>query len=303
MNLLITGGAGFIGSHITEQAIAKGWTVSVLDNFSTGKQENLPNGITVFRASVTDYASLLTLVKTVQPNVISHQAAQPSLRTSLEKPEFDALTNIIGTINVIKAAREVKAHVILASTSAVYDADGNLPYLEDDDVSPTLPYGISKCAAELYLIHSGLSYTVFRYGNVYGERQVEVGENQLVPHCLNHLLHGKPFAINGDGTRSRDFVYVGDVARANLMAAEAKPQGIYNIATGTGVSVQRVCNTLASLCGKKDYAFEHGEPKAGEAVHTALDSTKAHLEFGWKAETFLEEGLRKVVKWEKSKTQ
>src|SRR3990167_646402 len=206
MKLLITGSAGFVGSHIAEQAIAKGWDVSALDNFSTGKQENLPQaGVTIFHSSVTDYPSVHSLINIIQPDVISHQAAQPSLRTSIDRPDFDALTNIIGTINIIKAAREVGAHVILASTSAVYDSDGNLPYLEDDDVSPTLPYGISKASAETYLIHSGLSHTVFRMGNVYGERQIEGGENQLVPHCLNHLLRDKPFAINGDGTRTRDF--------------------------------------------------------------------------------------------------
>lgn len=302
MKLLCTGGAGFVGSHIVEQAIAKGWTVSVLDNFSTGKPENIPNaGVTVFHSSVTDYPSVHSLMKIIQPDVISHQAAQPSLRTSLDRPDFDAHTNIIGTINVIQAAREVNAHVILASTSAIYDPGGNLPYLEDDDAYPTLPYGISKCAAELYLIHSGLSHTVLRYGNVYGERQVEVGENQLVPHCIHHLLHGNPFVINGDGTRTRDFVYADDVARANLMAAEARPQGIYNIATGQGTSVQRVCETLAGLCGKKGYAFEHGDPKPGEAAHVILDSTKANLAFGWKAETKIADGLRNVVHWEKRK--
>jgi UDP-glucose 4-epimerase len=301
--ILITGGAGFIGSHITDLALSLGWQVAVVDNFSTGKQENVNPLATVFRSSITDYASLKSIMDIVRPDVISHQAAQPSLRTSLENPAFDAQTNIIGTINVVMLAKEVGAHVILASTSAVYDSTGHLPYLEDDDIAPHLPYGISKAAAEMYVSSLGVSHTIFRYGNVYGERQVEVGENQLIPHCVHHLLHRKPFKINGDGMRSRDLIYVGDIARANMMAAEAKPQGVYNIANGESFTINEICGSLAYLCRKPDYKFEYGEAKAGEAEHTLLHPGKAFQEFSWKAETKLEDGLRRVVEWEKKQVK
>jgi UDP-glucose 4-epimerase len=301
--ILISGGAGFVGSHIADLAVFLGWKVAILDNLSTGKESNLNPSATFFRSSITDYPSLKSIVDIVRPDVICHQAAQPSLRTSLEKPAFDAQTNIIGTINVIEAAKEVGAHVILASTSAVYDATGNLPYLEDDDISPHLPYGISKAAAEMYVINSGISATVLRYGNAYGPRQLEVGENQLVPHCVHHLLHKTPFKINGDGMRSRDLIYVGDVARANMMVAEAKPQGVYNIANGVSFTINEVCAALAYHCRKPDYKFEYGEAKAGEAEHTLLHPGKAFETFGWKAETKLEDGLRRVVEWEKKQVR
>lgn len=299
--ILITGAAGFIGSHIADLALSLGWKVAIVDNFSTGRAENCNPDAGVFTSSITDAASFNSIVKLFQPDVISHQAAQPSLRTSLDRPAFDALTNIIGTINVIQAAKESGAHLIIASTSAVYDSDGLLPYLEDDNIAPHLPYGISKAAAEMYTANSGISHTILRYANVYGERQVEVGENQLIPHCVHHLLQGKPFKINGDGMRSRDLIYVGDVARANMMAAETKPQGVYNIATGESHTINDVCGKLAELCGRPDYQFEHGEAKAGEAEHTLMQPIKASFDFGWEAKTKLEDGLRRVVEWEKRK--
>jgi UDP-glucose 4-epimerase len=147
-------------------------------------------------------------------DAICHQAAQPSLRRSIDDPAHDALVNIVGTINVIQAAKACGAHVVFASTSAVYDPAGGA-FTEDSPIRPNLPYGIAKATAEQYLQHSGISHTILRYGNVYGPRQIQVGENQLIPHCLAHILDGKPFVINGDGEQTRDFVYVEDIARAN----------------------------------------------------------------------------------------
>lgn len=288
MKILVTGGAGFIGSHIVDALVERGHEVTVLDNFSTGKRSNLFVLDCVItgdiRLSLSDYGSF---------DAICHQAAQPSLRRSIDDPAHDALTNIIGTINVIQAARSCNAHVVFASTSAVYDPAGGV-FNEGSPIMPNLPYGIAKATAEQYLRHSGVSHTILRYGNVYGPRQVAVGENQLIPHVLGHLRGGAPFAINGDGRQTRDFVYVGDIAAANVRALETRTQGTFNAGTGLGTPVLDVCEQLAWLCDWRGM-WRHGETKPGEARHVTLDSAKAARELGWKAETPLVEGLRLTV--------
>lgn len=298
MKVLVTGGAGFIGSHIVDMLLTRGHEVCVLDNFSSGHMLNLNNtrlqqGLNVFEQSVTHRINLLEVVDRFRPDAICHQAAQPSLRKSIDDPAHDAEINIIGTLNVIRAARSVGAHVVFSSTSAVY-AGSDAPMDEAYHKFPRTPYGLAKLTAERYLELSGVSHTVLRYGNVYGPRQMQVGENQLVPHCLAHIFNGKPFVINGDGEQTRDFVYVEDIARANVIAIEQKAQGTFNIGTGKGVSVNTVCETLAWLSGYTS-AFEHGPAKPGEARHVALNSSRAADVLGWQPTIPLIEGLRKTV--------
>lgn len=302
--VLITGGGGFVGSHVADMCDDRGYDITILDDFSSGKRENMGISGEIIEGSIVDDEVIDFLIKHREYDTIFHLAAQPSLRSSIEDPVNDAIINIIGTINIIKIAKAFNSHLILASTSAVYDPNGELPYRESDCVNPHLPYGIAKATAERYIQDSGVSYTLLRFGNVYGERQLEVGENQLIPHCLNYLLHDKPFVINGDGLQTRDFVYVEDIARANLMAMEKRPQGIFNCGSGEATKVIDLCYMLADINNRREvisgFDFTYGPAKEGEVKHSLLDSQKAYDVFGWKAETDLEDGLRKTYEWAKA---
>jgi UDP-glucose 4-epimerase len=292
MRVLVTGGAGFVGSHIVDALLLRGHEVTVLDDFSSGRGDNVPNDAHFQSADVSDWEDMCDVGSF---DAICHQAAQPSLRRSLDDPAHDATVNIVGTLNVIAAARACGAHVVFASTSAVY-ADSPHAVHEHSLLGPQTPYGLAKLTSERYLELSGISHTVLRYGNVYGPRQVQVGENQLVPHALAYLLDGTPFTVHGDGQQTRDFVYVGDIARANVLALEGRVQGTFNAGTGKGTSVSGVCAILANLTGKPR-AFRLGAAKAGEARHVALDSSRAREQLNWTAQTPLTAGLRETVAW------
>lgn len=294
MKVLVTGGAGFIGSHIVDALLLRGHDVMVADDMSSGRRENIP-AVRRWECDITYGDGLLATVEGAGFDVICHQAAQPSLRKSIDDPARDALVNVVGTIQVIRAARACGAHVVFASSSAIY-TDYPQPMAEWHIKDPTTPYGLAKLTAEKYLALAGISHTILRYGNVYGPRQVQVGENQLIPHCLAHLLDNQPFVIHGDGQQTRDFVYVGDIARANVLAIEGKVQGTFNCGTGRGTSVSEVCAILANLTDKPR-AFRLGASKAGEARHVAIDSTRARDVLGWTAQTPLAAGLRETVAW------
>lgn len=330
MKVLVTGGAGFIGSHIVDQLLLRGHEVLVMDDMSSGRKENLsgeypqlshwmPGSITYRSEPFHDHPTRTAIdvaAQSFQPDVVCHQAAQPSLRRSIDDPAHDATVNIIGTLNVIAAAKSCGAHIVFASTSAVYATTGAAyawhpafvsevtdtvmmrygPLSEDSPLGPTTPYGLAKLTAERYIEMLSPSHTILRYGNVYGPRQRQVGENQLIPHCLAYLLDGKPFTIHGDGQQTRDFVYVGDIARANVQAIEGKVQGVFNAGTGKGTSVNEVCGQLRVLVDI-DRPVMYGPAKAGEARHVALDSTRAKQQLGWEAETRLAAGLRETVAW------
>lgn len=293
MKVLVTGGAGFIGSHIVDALLLRGHEVHILDNLTSRRGGDVPAGAQLYIADVSEWDNVRAAGSF---DAICHQAAQPSLRRSLDDPAHDAMVNIVGTLNVIQAAKVTGAHVVFASTSAVY-ADGfDRPHVENGPFQPTTPYGLAKLTAERYIEMLAPSYTILRYGNVYGPRQVQVGENQLIPHCLAHLLDGKPFVIHGDGQQTRDFVYVGDIVRANVAAIEGRVQGTFNAGTGKGTSVNEVCAALANLCDKPR-AFRLGAAKPGEARHIALDSTRARDVLGWAAQTLLRDGLAQTVAW------
>lgn len=298
MRVLITGGAGFIGSHIADLCIRSDHRVRVIDDLSNGRISNIPrvDREQFYCDTICNAKKMIEIAKDFMPDVVCHQAAQPSLRRSIETPEYDALINIVGTINVIAAAKAVNARLLFASTSAVYDADGIIPFVENDPIAPNLPYGIAKASAEMYIVNSGLSYAILRYGNVYGPRQRAIGENQLIPHCLDQVLLGKPFVINGDGYQCRDFVYVEDIARANLAAIESQECGIFNCGSGETISVNTVCDAIANLT-TWDRVFEHGPAKAGEMRHSGLNSKRADKVLGWSAKTLLVDGLKKTIEW------
>lgn len=291
MKVLVTGGAGFIGSHIVDILSERGHRVIILDDMSSGSRENIESSDTLIVRDITE-----PIIDLGPFDVVCHQAAQPSLRRSIDDPAYDAMVNIIGTLNVIQAAKACGAHVVFASTSAVY-ADVGHPLKETGPFQPTTPYGLAKYAAERYIKLLAPSYTILRYGNVYGPRQVQVGENQLIPHCLAHLLDGEPFVINGDGEQTRDFVYVGDIARANVLAIEGRVRGVFNCGRGMPVSVRAVCEALANLCGPWMGEFAHGPAKAGEARHISLDPAYTGARLGWWAEANLTDSLKATIAW------
>jgi UDP-glucose 4-epimerase len=295
MRVLVTGGAGFIGSHIVDLLIEQGHDVMVVDDLSTGRRENLTHEVAFGQVDITKFEELEIFVGYFNPTHICHQAAQASLLRSEQYPDLDAEINILGTLNIIKLARKFNARVVMASTSAVYEDSISL-FTEQSRCKPNRPYGISKYAAERYLEWSGLSYAILRYGNVYGPRQVPVGENQLVPRALDGLFRGKPFTIYGDGTHSRDFVYVGDVARANLAALQSSENGIFNVSTGVSTSVNKLLQHLEMLTDLP-VAFPHTPAKPGEPDYVCLGPYRANELLHWRAQVDLKQGLKNTLAW------
>ena len=304
--ILVTGGAGFIGSHVALELVKKHNVFPIDDLSSTGNWDNLKfysrlASVGANTTSILDVQHLSELMKSWKIDTVVHLAAQPSLQESLKNAPFDAQTNIIGTINLLGLCQRYKVKkFIFASTSAVYAPRADGWYSEDDLIGPQNPYGVSKAAAEYYIRISGIPYTILRLGNVYGPRQVPLGENQLIPRALAHIYQGEPFEVYGDGKQIRSFVYVEDVAKAFVKAVEGNARGTFNIAGGVGLAVNVVLKKLWRLIPYTMY-WHHGPPKPGELHCVCLDVGKAdYSPLGWKAETSLRSGLAKTVEaWPK----
>ena len=296
MKVLITGVAGFIGSHTADKFLKEGWDVAGIDDYSTGSHKNVPKGVDFFCYDVTDFDTMNRIIPEINPTVIVHLAAQPSLLESIEYPEFDALVNIIGTVNLAKIARDLNIpRFVFSSTSAVYSSQDTK---EDSlDLFPDNPYGISKLTAESYirslLLDEGV---VLRYGNVYGPRQVALGENQLVPRVLDHIRRRKEFVIHGDGLQTRDFVYVEDVANANFQASTVElPQDFaLNVSFGSSHSVIDTVNEIAKLTAYTG-KIEHGPKIEGEREHVVMPNDLAKEQLKWEPKFSLHDGLKKTV--------
>jgi UDP-glucose 4-epimerase len=309
MNILITGGCGFIGSHIARK-LALSNSVFVIDDLSTGSHDNLDRddfGVfdpidiaNVIEDTITDYTLIDILMEKWNIDTVVHLAAQPSLQTSIEDPKHDANVNLIGTLNLIKASLKYGVRrFVFASTSAVYEEKFGGVYLENDNVCPVCPYGISKAAAERYIAISGLSYAVLRLGNVYGPKQKPLGENQLIPRALSHIYQGSQFYIHGDGTQSRDFIYVDDVVNAFVAAIESEYSGIFNIANGESIEVNEILSILKGIT-KFDKPFIHGDPKPGELHSVKLLNFPARRILKWEPKVSLYDGLKKTaIAWPK----
>lgn len=300
MKVLVTGGAGFIGSHLVEALRGAGHAVVVVDDLSTGKRQRVPDGVPFYRLDVRDPA-LADVFATEQPEVVSHQAGHVSVPGSIADPMHDASVNVVGTVNVLEQARRHGARkVIYASSVAVYGDPVALPVQETHPARPQSPYGLSKWIGERYieLFHTlhGLEFTVLRYANVYGPRQDPYGEAGVVSIFVSRMLAGEPVTIHGDGEQTRDFVYVGDVAAANLRALERGNGGVYNVGTGYATAVNQLFHILRHLT---DYprAPQHGPPRPGDVRHSVLDANRAAAELGWRAETSLREGLAQTVEY------
>ena len=301
--ILVTGGAGFIGSHIVDAFVAAGYGVAVVDNLSTGKRQNINPAAAFYQADIRDTAALAEIFAHERPAVICHQAALADVRGSLRDPDGYAQVNVVGTLNLLEAGRAAGAlrRFIFASTGgAVYGEPAELPATEACPARPLDPYGASKLACEgfidTYRHNYGLNYTILRYANVYGPRQDPFGEAGVVAIFAGGMMVSRPLTINGDGLQQRDFVYVGDIARANLSALAGNGSGIYNLGTGIPTDIVTVWRELAQITGYTG-TERHGAAKQGEVRTTYLDVTKAAHELGWRPTVPLVDGLTRTAEF------
>ncbi len=304
MRALVTGGAGFIGSNLTDALLARGDEAIILDDLSTGRRENieqaLANGATLIEADIRDRAAIEEIVGRERPEVIFHLAAQIDVRKSIADPAFNASINVGGTANVLEAARaaEVRRVVFSSTGGAIYgEGDGQeLPLAEDAPLAPEAPYGQSKFAGEGYLsLYErlyGLSSVPLRLGNVYGPRQDPLGEAGVVAIFCGRLREGKQPTVFGDGKQTRDYIYVGDVIAAMLAAAEAETSGPINIGTGIETDVLELVSALGELGAAGNFEPEFAPPRTGEVQRISIDPARAASELGWSAQMVLKEGLR-----------
>jgi UDP-glucose 4-epimerase len=310
MRTLVTGGAGFIGSNLVDALLEQGHDVAVLDDFSTGKEENIAsaheNGVDVHRADIRDAGAVLQVVEAVKPEAIFHLAAQIDVRKSVADPAWDALTNVGGTINVLNAARSVQARVINVSTGgAIYGEASVIPTPETIEPLPEAPYGQSKFCAERYIgLYGrlfGLKGATVRLGNVYGPRQDPLGEAGVIAIFCGKLESAERPTIYGSGEQTRDYVFVGDVVRALLaVLAHNDAHDEYNVGTGRESSVLDIVEGLKALSGNADFEPIFEEGRLGEMDRSCLDVTRAREELGWIAEVELHDGLKRTVEWAKT---
>jgi len=293
---IVTGGAGFIGSHVVDALLADGYAVSVIDDLSSGDAARVADAARLVELDVVDFPALQAAVEAVQPRAIFHLAAQASVVVSVEDPARDCEVNVQGTLNVLRAAEACGAPVVFTSTGgALYGDEAPMPTGEQRIPAPLSPYGASKWAAEAYVktwsLSSGIPHTVCRLGNVYGPRQSPHGEAGVVAIFSDHLHTGRAPKLFGHGTPTRDYVYVGDVVSALLTASGRS--GTYNIATGVETDVASVWNELSSAAGKQ-IEPELADLRPGELTHSCLDISLAERELGWRPQVPIAEGLRRT---------
>ena len=305
MRSLVTGGAGFIGSNIVDALVERGDDVTVVDNISTGRRENLDGaieqGVELVESDIRDAEAMVEVCQRVKPDRIFHLAARIDVRRSIGDPAGDAASNVVWTINMLEAARqaEVGAFVNTSTGGAIYGDTDNVPTPESQPPRPKAPYGMSKFCAENYCdlygrLH-GLKTVVLRYGNVYGPRQDPLGEAGVMAIWCGKLLRNERPKVFGDGTQTRDFAYVGDVAAANIAAAEAEgASGAYNIGRGEETSLLEVLEILRGLA-EGDFEAEHNPERMGEVKRSALVVDRAREELGWEAKVSVPEGLERTV--------
>jgi UDP-glucose 4-epimerase len=300
VKILVTGGAGFIGSHVVNVFIENGHEVVIVDNLSTGRRSNLNPAATFYQVDIRS-PQLAEIFEKEQPQVIDHHAAQMDVRRSVEDPLFDAEVNVLGSINLIELARvhNVERFIYISTGGAVYGEPEYLPCDEAHPINPICPYGASKHTVEhyLYMYHElyDLNYVILRYPNVYGPRQDPHGEAGVVAIFTGQMLGGDQIVINGDGEQERDFVFVGDCARANLLALTTENSNtIFNLGYGKGTTINEIYTNLKNITGY-ELSAKYGPAKVGETRRIFLEASKAKKELDWKPIVGLESGLGETV--------
>jgi UDP-glucose 4-epimerase len=299
MKILVTGGAGFIGSHLVDRLIQEGQEVAVVDNLSSGKRKNLNRAAEFYKTDIQS-SRLEQVFRKERPSVVVHLAAQINVRRSVDDPIFDAQVNILGMLNLVQQAVKhgTRKIVFASSGGAIYGEQETFPAPESHPTRPLSPYGITKLTGEHYLAYyqylSGIQYVILRFANVYGPRQDPEGEAGVVSIFAKKMLGGEQPITNGNGRQSRDFVYVEDVVEANLAVMGQEIQGTYNVGTGQETTVNELFKTLAELtgCGFKGI---HGPAKKGEQARSVVDISKIRQEIGWEPRVTLEEGLKRTA--------
>jgi len=301
MRVLVTGGAGFIGSHLVDALVARGDEVAVVDDMSAGRPGRVPEQAAVHKLTVTEAAALAAVTAEFRPEVICHLAARIDVRASVADPVDDAQINVIGTVNVLEAARTVGARVLFGSTGAViYGRDAPIPSMEDVLPLPESPYGVAKNCAEQYVelynrLH-GTRHAVLRFANVYGPRQDPIGQVGVVAIFCAQALAAQPPVIYGDGHQTRDFVYVADAVNAYVAAIDRRRPGIWNVGTGIEVSVLELARIIGAIAGRPvEPVFAPARP--GELRRGALASERARRDLGWVPTISLADGVRRVYQW------
>ena len=295
MKILITGGAGFIGSHVADAYINAGHNVVIVDDLSSGSRDHLNPKAKFYQADIRG-DQVEGIFQREKFDVVSHHAAQMDVRRSVADPKFDASVNVMGSLNLLESARKngVKKFIFASTGGAIYGEQESFPADEKHPQQPLSPYGITKLAVEKYLffyneVHT-LPFVALRYGNVYGPRQNPFGEAGVVAIFAHKMLKDEQPVINGDGKQTRDYVYVADVVQANLLALDHDGSGVYNVGTGVESDVNTVFKKLRKYLNP-DCKEEHGEPKAGEQQRSVISYAKIKKELGWSPATKLEEGL------------
>jgi len=301
MRVLVTGGAGFIGSHLTDAFLGRGDEVTVADDLAAGRAGRLADQAGLHKVSICDSATLTALVSQARPQLIYELAVQIDVRSSVAAPAQKTQVNVIGTVNVLEAARAVGARVLFASSGgALCGRDAPIPSPEDVLPLPESPYGIAKYCAEQYLglynrLH-GTRHSALRLANVYGPRQDPGGDAGVIPIFCGAALADRELTVYGDGTQTRDYVYVGDVVRAFLAAADADRPGIWNIGTGTETSVLDLVRIIGEIAGRP-LEPRLCPPRPGELARSVLDVNRAARELGWRASASLAQGIGAVYQW------
>ena len=302
MKILVTGGAGFIASHIVDAYVGLGHAVTVIDDLSTGRKSNLNARARLVEADIRDAAAVQKLFAGEAFDVVNHHAAQMDVRRSVADPVFDASVNVVGVLTLLEAAVKtgVRRVIFASSGGAIYGEQDYFPADEAHPTRPISPYGVAKLTTEQYLYYYravyGLDAVCLRYANVYGPRQNPEGEAGVVAIFATKMLKGEQPVINGDGKQTRDYVFVGDVVRANVLALNAQSSAIFNVGTGIESDVNQLFTVLRTLTGSS-CAEKHGEAKKGEQQRSVLDYGKLGRELGWSPTVTLTDGIRMTVEF------